>query len=348
MKNRIFVILFIITVVAMFSVQIYAKQQKTIQSVETNKTSPGKNIEVKQAGTDVSKSNNKFATRIEKPKRNIKMSDMLKAENQPEDNVTLEKTGKTFNVVLKKGSETKQQAHIKLKDLSGDEIADITADYGQLTDSEKMRIQKGEAVLRSIRSLRLESKENDVSVTDTKGNKHRMKAKIDVNLNSMNDDSALDITADNELNDNIKSKFDDVAKNNKMKLSNRGGVLKVEKTALKNGQEVQNATVSFKVEPEWLGEENMNNVKILRFDEETGNSQVLSTEFAGIDDEGMLEFNGISPNGLSTFAIFMTENLTQTSDTKFDWGSLKAFILPLMLIITIGAAYVGSVVRREN
>jgi PGF-pre-PGF domain-containing protein len=362
MKKKILAILFIIMVVAVLSVQIFAKPQaKLVQDVEKNFTIEKNYTRLSNCATSTKKASadvdvkldkaqgsvNKVSVKKEKPKSRIKFSDALNVENV--DEPKLEKTGTTLNAVVRKGAEAKQQAHIKLKDISGDEVANIVADYGQLTESEKSRIEKGEAVLRSIRSLRIQSNENDASITDAKGNKHRIKGSINVNLKSINDDSSLDITADNNLDENIKNKFENVAKDRKIKLLNRGGVLKVEKTALKNGQEIQNATVTFKVEPEWIGEDNINNVKIMRFDEESGTSQVLPTQFSGVDEEGMLVFDGVSKDGLSTFAIFMTESIAPTEqDTKFSWSSLKAFILPLLLIVTIGAAYVGSVVRREN
>jgi hypothetical protein len=372
MKNKIFGLLAVLLIVAMLSVPIIARSEKSAQSkkldsVDSDLSSVAVDPVNKVKGNwktdvaspvdfDVSSEGRMFKevksvknVKSEKLRHNIKMSGLFatdaEAATDGQTGIKFQKSGNKMQASLPASWSAKDQAHIKLKDLSGEEIADIIAEF-DLTDSEQNRLEKGSASLRSIKSLRLVSKENTVSVTDVKGNKHKLKAHVNVGLNTINEDSSLDITTNNDLASDVDSQFQGLAKKHNLKLNNRGGVMKVDKVNLKNGEEVQDAKVTFKVEPEWVGEDNINDVEILRYDE--GYSEVLPTEFAGVDEEGMLVFEGQSSNGLSTFAIFMTENITSTDDTKFDWGALKAFLLPLMIIVTVGAAFVGSVIRKEH
>jgi hypothetical protein len=352
-KNKVLAILMVLFITALLAVPIFAKPNKDIQQLKGN----GKGKAMKATEFNVSSDNgtiketkNVQSKKTEKLRHNIKMTGLLKQETEsPEDidSVKLDKVNGNMKMHVPAGQEVKEQARIKLKDISGEEIAELIADFDELTDSEKARIEKGEASLRSIRSLRLVSKEKEVQVSDSKGNKHKIKAHVDVGLNSINEDSSLQITTNNELDELVEQRYNEVATEKGLKLGNRGGVMKVDKISLKNGEEVKDAKITFKVEPEWVGEENMNNVRIMRMDD-GGYTEVLPTEFTGVDDEGLLTFEGDSANGLSTFAVFMTENISQTDDTSFDWGSMKAFLLPLIIIITVGAAFVGSMMRKEH
>jgi PGF-pre-PGF domain-containing protein len=348
MQNKIFILIVILCITAMLAVPIFAKPGKQAQN--NPKFSSFDIVEYND-----SKETGKGKSKQSSVKHNIKMKNLFSsadtgAETDTPTNdsgIKLEKSGKKMKAHVPKGWETKKQAHIKLKDISGEEIAELITEFeDELTDSEMKRMEKGQASLRSIKSLRLVSIEKEVDVSDSKGNKHKIKAHVDVNLNSINEDSSLDITTNNELEEDVDAAFDELAENEKIKLNNRGGVIKVDKINLQNGEEVENATITFKVEPEWVGEDNINDVQILRYDE--GYSEVLPTEFAGIDEEGMLVFEGESENGLSTFAVFMTENITATEDTSFDLGKFKAFILPLLILVTVGAAFASSFTRKEN
>ncbi|MBU2561119.1 MAG: PGF-pre-PGF domain-containing protein [Nanoarchaeota archaeon] len=364
MRNKMFTFLVVLLITAILAVPILAKQAKDMQYTQyTDDAAKGKAKQFQTAAQlsatefDVSSGSSVFkevktvsSKKSEKLRHNIKMGGLLaegSATDAAEDTVSvkMEKSNGKMKLRVPQGQEVKEQARIKLKDLSGEEVAEIIADL-DLLDSEENRIEKGQASLRSIKSLRLVSKEKQVEVTDSKGNKRMMKANVDVGLNYMNEDSSLDITTNNELDAEVAARFDNLAKKNKLRLGNRGGVMKVDKIGLKNGAEVKDAKITFKVEPEWVGEENINNVRIFRYDE--GYSEVLPTEFAGIDEEGLLVFEGQSSNGLSTFAVFMAENISDVEDTSFDFKALKGFLLPLLIIVTVGAAFVGSMMKKEH
>jgi competence protein ComGC len=373
-KNNIVGILVVLLVTALLAVPILAKQDKRVQgadltaglseakspSFEKAKVKDSVDFDISSDSTIIKEvkqakgKNSQTVGSSEKLRHNIKMNGLFQEQAAGADasgtapkKVKLEKVDGKMAISLPKGSETKEQAKIKLRDLSGEEIAELVADFGQLTESEMDRIGKGDASLRSIRSLRLVSKEKEVAIKDSKGNDHRIKAHIDVGLSSINEGSSLDITTNNELDEEVNARFDRLAKEKKLKLADRGGVMKIDKVELNNGQEVQDANITFKVEPEWVGQDNVNNVRIFRYDE--GYAEVLPTTFAGIDEEGLLIFEGESSKGLSTFAVFMTDTMTEMDDTSFDFGKMKAFLLPLLIIVTVGAAFVGSfMVKHEK
>jgi len=369
--NKILSILVVICIAALLAVPIFAKQDKgkqaTVDVVESGdqpqilsqSVEKGRWKQDFDATTDfVVESSGKMVKEMKKVKdqsseklrHNINVGSLFTQTEAvgaavEQAGIKFSKVGGKMKAALPEGWETKNQAHIKLKDISGEEIADLITEF-DLTDSELNRVEKGSASLRSIKSMRLVSKEKDVVINDLKGKAHKIKAHVNVGLNAINEGSSLDITTNNDLESDVDTKFTELAKKYKLKLNNRGGVMKVDKIDLRNGEEVENATVTFKVEPEWVGEDNINNIQILRYDE--GYSEVLPTEFAGVDEDGLLVFEGQSSNGLSTFAIFMTENITDTQETSFDWSKMKAVILPLLLIVTVGAAFVGSVIRKEH
>ncbi|MBN1545001.1 PGF-pre-PGF domain-containing protein [Candidatus Woesearchaeota archaeon] len=363
MKNKMFTFLVILLITAVLAVPILAKQARDQQYTQYNDSAKGK---AKQLGTSAQLSATEFnvssgssvfkevrivsSKNSEKLRHNIKMGGLLAtgtetAAAEGAGSVKMEKSNGKMQLRVPYGLEVKEQARIKLKDLSGEEVAEIIADI-DLSDSEENRIEKGQASLRSIKSLRLVSKEKQVEVADSEGNRHRIKANVDVSLNYMNEDSSLEITTNNDLEEDVAAKFDELAKKNRLRISNRGGVMKVDKAGLKNGAEVAEARVTFKVEPEWVGEGNINNIRILRYDE--GYTEILPTEFTGVDDEGLLVFEGESGNGLSTFAVVMADNISNVEDTTFDFKAMKGFLLPLLIIVTVGAAFVGSMMRKEH
>jgi hypothetical protein len=80
--------------------------------------------------------------------------------------------------------------------------------------------------------------------------------------------------------------------------------INVEKTNLQNGTDIASASITMVVGPEWVNANGgVDVIRIYRHDPETGTNQVLETHFLGYDEEGRAVFEGISPDGLSVFAL---------------------------------------------
>ncbi len=83
-----------------------------------------------------------------------------------------------------------------------------------------------------------------------------------------------------------------------------GFILHVEKTGLTNGEDVRSAIVTMAISPDWVADNGgTGSVLVIRYDEETGLTEVLETVYIGGDDNGLAVFEALSPNGLCSFAL---------------------------------------------
>ena len=78
----------------------------------------------------------------------------------------------------------------------------------------------------------------------------------------------------------------------------------VEKTNLSNRDDIAVAIVIMAAGTDWVDAHGGTDaVRIIRYDPETETSQVLETRYLGTDEDGRMLFEGISPDGLSVFAL---------------------------------------------
>ncbi|MDD5094216.1 MAG: hypothetical protein PHV74_07545 [Dehalococcoidia bacterium] len=90
----------------------------------------------------------------------------------------------------------------------------------------------------------------------------------------------------------------------------------MEKSNIENGIDIQSATIKMVVGPEWVASHGgADAIRILRYDPDTGQKQVLQTRLVGYDDTGRAVFEGFSPDGLSVFGLagLRAESSTQES-----------------------------------
>jgi hypothetical protein len=285
--------------------------------------------------------------------------------------------GKMTAIMPKEASE-QNKITITLQDSTGKDAADIVAeleDTAEATLSTTATTAERAAASaltsanlqeKKVKRMKLISKEKKLELRTAKDQTQKLKARIEVDLNSLNEGSALDISMTDQLDAAIERRFSKLAEKNKLKVIDRGGVIVVTKTELKNKQEVEKAEIIFSIEKSWLGKRDKKQVKILRYDEETDTEQMLPTTYVGTDSEGYLIFRGESANGLSTFAVFMTDTITpdaaeadtttETTDASqttagrslFSTRGLKTFLIPLLIIVTVGAAFVSSVLMSSE
>jgi len=97
--------------------------------------------------------------------------------------------------------------------------------------------------------------------------------------------------------------FDSAVKKMGYQMDTVAYTLNVAKTNLNDGTVIGNANVNMSISPAWVAAHGgVSNVKILRYADD-GTYQVLDTRFVGLDSSGNMVFTGISPGGLSTFAL---------------------------------------------
>ena len=122
-------------------------------------------------------------------------------------------------------------------------------------------------------------------------------------------------------------------------------ILNVAKTNLTDGTEIGQATVNMSIAPSWVAAQGgAGAVKIARFADD-GTSQVLDTRSLGLDSSGNMVFAGISPGGLSIFALIsvksppaaqaITPQPTSPVSLPFTSANSMLLIPPLVVFVVV-------------
>jgi len=126
--------------------------------------------------------------------------------------------------------------------------------------------------------------------------------------------------------------------------------LQVHKTHLEDIKDVGQATVSMSIAPSWaLNRGGITNMKIARYADD-GSSQLLDTQFTGLDSSQNMVFVGTSSGGLSIFALVAVKNSQVAiaplpSRPIFPSGegtAPLAILPPLLLFVAL------TVIRRQS
>ncbi len=122
-----------------------------------------------------------------------------------------------------------------------------------------------------------------------------------VGLDTLPDDVEITTEVAKTAEPACRDSFENAARAEKKYIANIAYVLTVDKTNLRNGIELGEATITMKVGILWMQEFGFDNIVILRCGEE--GYQALETEYIGNDDSGNAIFQAQSPVGLSFFGL---------------------------------------------
>lgn len=139
----------------------------------------------------------------------------------------------------------------------------------------------------------------------------RVSASIEVTLLTVPENAVIHSTITNKLSSAVQTALQLVVVDNDQIVDDIAFVLEVEKFNLPNKTVLGEARITMKVSAEYAQEVGIENFRIYRFDRETGQGEMLETQFAGYDNEGKAVFIGVSPNGLSIFVLATLEQLAQ-------------------------------------
>ncbi len=139
----------------------------------------------------------------------------------------------------------------------------------------------------------------------------RVSASIEVTLLTVPENAVIHSTITNKLSSAVQTALQLVVVDNDQIVDDIAFVLEVEKFNLPNKTVLGEARITMKVSAEYAQEVGIENFRIYRFDRETGQGEMLETQFAGYDNEGKAVFIGVSPNGLSVFVLTVLERLAQ-------------------------------------
>ena len=139
----------------------------------------------------------------------------------------------------------------------------------------------------------------------------QVSASIEVTLLTVPENAVIHSTITNKLSSAVQTALQLVVVDNDQIVDDIAFVLEVEKFNLPNKTVLGEARITMKVSAEYAQEVGIENFRIYRFDRETGQGEMLETQFAGYDNEGKAVFIGVSPNGLSVFVLTVLERLAQ-------------------------------------
>jgi len=127
---------------------------------------------------------------------------------------------------------------------------------------------------------------------------------VALDLNTLPQGAAIVITTALQPDPVADSAFQIAASSAQMESIDIAYTINIDKINLVNDSDIESATITMKVSAAWVAEHGgVDAIKILRFDPDASEQQVLETIFSGYDTEGRAVFEGISPSGLSVFAL---------------------------------------------
>jgi len=159
-----------------------------------------------------------------------------------------------------------------------------------------------EAVL-TVSNLKLQTTEKSVDFSGTKPMVGQVTANISANLNTLPAGAAIQTTISATVSPQAQSAFQLAATNAGTTITDMAYAINVEKTNLTNGTDLGAATITMKVSPEYVAAHGLENIRIIRYDAESGTQEILETKLTGYDANGQPIFTAISPNGLSVFGL---------------------------------------------
>jgi hypothetical protein len=144
-------------------------------------------------------------------------------------------------------------------------------------------------------------------------------SKVSLELNTLPEGANIKVTTSRQADPEADSAFQLAAANAGMENISIAYTINIEKTNLQNGTDIESASITMVAGREWVeANGGIDAVRIIRYDNETGTTQVLETRFLGYDNQGRAIFEGISPDGLSVFGLFGTRGLEnpETDETE--------------------------------
>lgn len=178
----------------------------------------------------------------------------------------------------------------------------------------------GTSAVAEVKSIKADAEYTTKDFTPQSPQVGKVASTVDLKLNIIPKDAEVKIIADLKPDPTAEKAFQLAATNAGLANFDIAYVINISMTNLKNSVDIDSATVIMKVGTSWIETHGGTDaIKIIRFDPESGQNQVLETLFMGYDEEGLAIFHGISPNGLSVFSLigkaranFVVRNLVVT------------------------------------
>ena len=177
----------------------------------------------------------------------------------------------------------------------------------------------------------------------------KVSSKVDIDINTLPNDASIKVTTSIVPDTEAGSAFQLVAGHGNN--INIAYAINVEKTNLQNGTDIRSATITMVVGPDWVnGNGGVKAVHIARYDPETKTTEVLDTTFTGYDAQGRAIFVGISPKGLSVFALVAQSPSPDSAANTNKQSNKTIWIIGLTigLVVILSVAVFLIINRRKK
>lgn len=142
---------------------------------------------------------------------------------------------------------------------------------------------------------------------DLGGDVGQISVSIDVDLLKFPEDASLSVKVQEKPIPDARASFVLAATNSGTEIVDTAFTIVVEGTNVSNETDLGEARIRIKVSEAWVeAHGGAGNIRIFRYDDD-GRVEILETLIIGRDTEGNFIFKGISPNGLSVFALIALE-----------------------------------------
>ena len=196
-----------------------------------------------------------------------------------------------------------------------------------------------------VTAVKMVSQEQRALIKTEKSRLVNLKTQVEIELESFDADSGIFMTTYSVPEKKTLDIFESLAKQNKINIKERAGVLDVITYNL-DDKDIKSAKIIFKIEGNILGRTKPEEVYIFRLDK--NKTEMLPTQHKGSDDKGHMIFEAES-DGLSTFALFLTDRAA-SDKYGFNWWILLkvAGIIFLVIVALIVGLIIAGVYKRKH
>ena len=166
------------------------------------------------------------------------------------------------------------------------------------------------------------------------------KVTIDADLKNLPENVTVDIKS-SDVPEQKLLKFKELAQKANLSIKEKAVAIEVTKENLKNVEDVGRAKIKIKIDKAWIDSiGGATKARIMR--EDSGNYEILSTTAVG-EENGLVVFEGDSPNGLSLYALVTVEPLSPTGTTTGAEGEQKKLPVDLILGGTVVIVIIAAI-----
>ncbi len=162
-----------------------------------------------------------------------------------------------------------------------------------------------------IQDIRLKTDDIKADISGVKPDVGDVQAKIECELDDIPSGASLSVEIVPIISDAVRRSIEDKAKDVGLDVKDIAYGLEVQKTNMNT----KNAKIRLMVSSEWAEKYGTDNIRIFRYPTDGSESEMISTTYAGLSSDGLMIFEGDSPNGFSVFALSAVEDTASATPT---------------------------------